>query len=218
MLSLCSFGSPHYCLVYSMQLGARTHGYFYSSRGLRQGDPLFPYFFIIAVDVFNELMMYESRNLDFVFHPKCRELGVTTLCFADDMFVVCRAHEKTMQIVTNALKEFGEMAGLKPNLEKSTSYIAGLLEAKAMQLSHVMGISLEKLPIKYLGIPLITKQLRYADCRSLIDGIREKLEVWGNKHLSFAGSLVLINTIIFGKESYWCQSLLLFAGEEIKED
>ncbi|GAA0155003.1 hypothetical protein LIER_12832 [Lithospermum erythrorhizon] len=64
-----------------------------------------------------------------------------------------------VMIVSNALKEFGEFSGLKPNLGKSTVYVAGLEQEQAVQISQMVGISLGKLPVKYLGIPLITKPL-----------------------------------------------------------
>ncbi|GAA0183727.1 hypothetical protein LIER_31090 [Lithospermum erythrorhizon] len=106
---------------------------------------------------------------EFVFHPKYKELEITNVCFADDMFIVCGANETT--IVSYSLKMFGELSGLEPNLEKSILYVTGLEEDKAL----------------YLG----------------------KVKAWGNRHLSFAGRLLLISTIIFGKENYWCQFLYL---------
>ncbi|GAA0166741.1 hypothetical protein LIER_21828 [Lithospermum erythrorhizon] len=90
----------------------------------------------------------------FVFHLKCKKLGITNM--------------------------FGEMSGLKPNLEKSILYMDGLEEDKAHYLGQLMGISLGKLPIKYMRISLITKQLTYADCRPLIDGIQGKTSFWSD--------------------------------------
>ncbi|GAA0150087.1 hypothetical protein LIER_37058 [Lithospermum erythrorhizon] len=52
-----------------------------------------------------------------------------------------------VQIVTKALEEFGNLSGLKPNLDK-TMYVAGLSMEKIVLLSKVMGISLGELPIK----------------------------------------------------------------------
>ncbi|GAA0152435.1 hypothetical protein LIER_10919 [Lithospermum erythrorhizon] len=78
-------------------------------------------------------------------------LGIINICFADDMFIVCGATIKTMQIVNASLKEFGVMSGLKPNLDKSTVYVAGIGDSEAL------GISMGNLPVRYLGIPLMTK-------------------------------------------------------------
>ncbi|GAA0167203.1 hypothetical protein LIER_22188 [Lithospermum erythrorhizon] len=55
----------------------------------------------------------------FIFHPKCKELGIINVCFADDIFIVCGANETTVKIVSNSLKMFGALSGLKPNQEKS---------------------------------------------------------------------------------------------------
>ncbi|GAA0147262.1 reverse transcriptase [Lithospermum erythrorhizon] len=183
--------------------------FFSSTRGLRQGDPLSPYLFIIIMDMFNELLNHRALHSEFTFHPKCKELGIANVCFADDTFILYGAFGKTIEIVNNALKDFSEWYGLKPNLDKSTMYIARLELSRAQGLSSKMGIAMGSLPVKYRGMTLITKQLTYGDCRPLNEGITKKIEEWGNHHLSFAGMFVLINSVVFGKENYWCQSIYL---------
>ncbi|GAA0165422.1 reverse transcriptase [Lithospermum erythrorhizon] len=153
------------------------------------------------MDVFNELMSYNSRHADFVFHLKFKSLGITNICFADDLFIVCGATIKTMQIVNASLKEFEVMSSLKPNLDKNTVYVAGIGDSETLKLSRILGISMGNLPLRYLGIPLITKQLSYADCRPLIDGIRGKIEVWG----------MLISVML----EDWCLLILSFLENRI---
>ncbi|GAA0152171.1 hypothetical protein LIER_10718 [Lithospermum erythrorhizon] len=91
-------------------------------------------------------------------------------------------------------------------------YVAGLNDTKSHELSRILGIPLGALLVRYLGIPLVSEQLCYGDCRMLIDDIRKKIDGWGNKHFGFVGRLILINTVIFGKENYLCQSVYLPAA------
>ncbi|GAA0163559.1 hypothetical protein LIER_19393 [Lithospermum erythrorhizon] len=147
--------------------------------------------------MFNELLNHRAMHSDFTFHPKCKELGIASVCFADDMFILSGAFGKTIEIVSNALKDFGKWSGLKPNLDKSTMYIAGLEQSRAQGLNSRMAIAMGSLLVRYIRMPLITKLVTYGDYKPLIERITKKIEEWGNHYLSFAGRLVLINSSIF---------------------
>ncbi|KAG9140597.1 hypothetical protein Leryth_025954 [Lithospermum erythrorhizon] len=81
-----------------------------------------------------------------------------------------------------------------------------VVKLKALEVTWVF---LWALHMRYLDIPLTTKQVVMADCRVLIEKVTGKIESWENQYLSFAGRVVLINTVIFGIINYWCQSLCL---------
>ncbi|KAL0283420.1 UNVERIFIED_CONTAM: hypothetical protein Sradi_7230400 [Sesamum radiatum] len=72
---------------FSILINGEGTGFFKSTRGLRQGDPLSPALFVIAAE-------YLSRGLDNLFtkHPKLRffsksALSVSHLAFADDVII-----------------------------------------------------------------------------------------------------------------------------------
>ncbi|GAA0171945.1 hypothetical protein LIER_25868 [Lithospermum erythrorhizon] len=96
--------------------------------------------------VFAELMGKRALQSEFDFHPKCKEFGLTTVSFADDMMIMYGANVKTVQTVRSVLEYFGNLSGLKPNFGKSIIYIAGLEDSEAQKLSKVLGIGLRKLP------------------------------------------------------------------------
>ncbi|GAA0163133.1 hypothetical protein LIER_19079 [Lithospermum erythrorhizon] len=79
----------------------------------------------------------------------------------------------------------------------------------ASRLSGIIGIPISTLPVRYLDIPLTTKQLKVHDCRVLIDKIRDIVNGWEGKYLSFAGRLVLVQSVIFGIYNYWYQTVFL---------
>ncbi|GJT91068.1 putative reverse transcriptase domain, reverse transcriptase zinc-binding domain protein [Tanacetum coccineum] len=45
------------------------------------------------------------------------------------------------------------------------------------------------LPVKYLGVPLISSGLFHKDCKILVERVKIKIEDWKNKSLSFAGEM-----------------------------
>jgi O-acetyl-ADP-ribose deacetylase (regulator of RNase III) len=53
------------------------------------------------------------------------------------------------------------------------------------------------LPVRYLGIPLISTRLLAVDCESLVSRITARIDSWIAKHLYFAGRLQLITSILF---------------------
>ncbi|XP_039063500.1 uncharacterized protein LOC120208257 [Hibiscus syriacus] len=63
--------------------------------------------------------------------------------------------------------------------------------------------------VRYLGVPLVTRRLSEKDCHALLEKIRDKLEHWANKRLSYAGRLQLIRSVLFNVTNYWCRKLVL---------
>jgi hypothetical protein len=52
------------------------------------------------------------------------------------------------------------------------------------------------LPVRYLGVPLITKRLSAVDCDALVAKIVGCIDSWLVRHLSFAVRLQLISSIL----------------------
>lgn len=105
---------------YSIILNGETHDFFPGKKGLRQGDPISPYLFTLVMQVLSSIIK-KKIDLDgrFKFHPKCAELGISHLCFADDLFLFSHGDPWSVQILKDSLDEFGAVSGLWPNEEKS---------------------------------------------------------------------------------------------------
>ena len=78
------FTSPRFSLCFNGTLV----GYFEWNKGLRQGDPLSPYLFVLAMEVFSRIMAdHIGGTSGFKFHPKCLRMKPTDLCFVDDFLI-----------------------------------------------------------------------------------------------------------------------------------
>lgn len=64
-------------------------------------------------------------------------------------------------------------------------------------------------PFRYLGAPLSYKKLSYVDCKVLVDKILARVRTWTVKHLSYAGRLVLVKSVLTSMQNFWCQLFLL---------
>lgn len=99
-----------------MALNGTMVGYFEGKKGLRQGDPMSPYLFVIAMEIMSRLMDEYTGNVKaFTFHPRCSKIKLTHLCFVDDLLLILAINLKSVNTIKKALHEFLYMSGLKAN-------------------------------------------------------------------------------------------------------
>ncbi|XP_039052926.1 uncharacterized protein LOC120194797 [Hibiscus syriacus] len=161
------------------------------------------------MNVLSSLLNLAAEKRVFNFHPKCRKVGLTHLCFAYDLLIFCKGSLESVISVHVVLELFYTMSGLKLNASKCEMFHAGVRIDQCAAIQDLTGFKLGSLPVRYLGVQLVTKKLSVKDCRSLIDKIRAKLNSWANKHLSFAGRIQLIRAVLFSMASFWCRQLIL---------
>ncbi|KAI8567999.1 hypothetical protein RHMOL_Rhmol02G0164200 [Rhododendron molle] len=102
-----------------------------------------------------------------IFHTKCRNLNITLLIFADDLFVLCGVDIVSFRLIVDSLSNFYHFSGLQPNMPKGIIFFAGVEAAYKEALRLVLPIPEGSLPAKYLGVPLISTRLRAHDCAQM---------------------------------------------------
>ena len=115
-----------------MLVNDTSMSFFQNSRGLRQGDPLSLYLFVIAVEVFSCLI---KRVVDGGFLSGWRVKGrseegvqISHLLFVDDTLVFCQASQDQLTYLSWLLMWFEAVSGLRINLEKSELILVGRVE------------------------------------------------------------------------------------------
>lgn len=194
---------------FSINLNGSLTGNFKASRGLSQGDPLPPYLFILVMEGLTQLLEKQALSNPFSYHPKCTALNITSLAFADDLFIFSKADVNSVTSIKNTLNVFQEISGLKPNLQKSMVFTSGIKSQTQAAISCILGMQLGTLPIKYLGVPLTTGKLSHDNCRPLLDRLSAKVNSWSCKVLSYVAKVLLTNTVLTAIVRYWTASLLL---------
>lgn len=205
---LIRLGFPHEfvcwimeCLTtvsYSLTLNGGLTKLFEGKRGIRQRDPMSPYLFVIAMEYLQREFSQLALNKDFHFHPRCKRLGVMHVCFADDLFMFCRADLKSIKLLQNAFLKFSRASGLQANPDKSSVYIAGINERMKELILEELGYNEGILPFKYLGVSLAPKKLSNQQCWPLVEKITVMISCWTSKLLSYSGRLQLIKLVILG--------------------
>lgn len=195
---------------FSICVNGESHGYFKSGRGLRQGDPISPYLFTMVMEV---LTLILQRNISqsgvFKYHQGCEVLKITSLCFADDFMILSNGDADSIMIIKQALDEFSEYSGLHPNLGKSTLFYSNISEEVKKSILEILPFTVGSLPVKYLGVPLVTKRLSVTNCKNLIERVKSRINDWKNKFLSYAGRMQLIASILAAMQNYWANVFFL---------
>ncbi|GJU63648.1 putative reverse transcriptase domain, reverse transcriptase zinc-binding domain protein [Tanacetum coccineum] len=158
---------------FSLSINGSLHGYFKGKRGLRQGDPMSPYLFTLVMEVLTLMLNRKAREYgNFMYHRYCSKLNLINLCFADDLFLFAHGDVDSARVIMDTLGEFKDALGLAHGLPKSTDYFCNVLNHIKIDILNILPFEEGKLPVKYLGVPLVPSRLLYRDCKEIM----EKLE------------------------------------------
>ncbi|KAI0519828.1 hypothetical protein KFK09_007289 [Dendrobium nobile] len=170
-----------YDVPFSVCINGALHGYFNSTSGLRQGCPLSPLLFAIAMDAFS-CYMDESNFCGF----PCGKAHYSHLLYADDVLVFGPATGQNAQALNHVISNFGNSSGLHINRDKC-SIIFSRDNQEATDIANSLQFARAENVIKYLGLPLSTKKLSISYFQPLLSKIATLLAGWKVKFLSFAG-------------------------------
>jgi len=124
--------------------------------GLRQGDPLSPLLFTIVIEFFTFLMeeKVRAREINFI-----NDFGneLMHLIHADD--IICKGDHKSALAIKDVFRTLKDLTGLDLSCEKSSLFLGEGVEC-ATNIITTLNINQRDLPVKYLGIPLMSKNLK----------------------------------------------------------
>lgn len=146
------------------------------------------------------------------YHPKCKNIDLTHLCFADDLMVFADGTKKSIEGIVTVFEKFDRMSGLKISMEKSTLFMAGCSVQRKDEISTKFRFADGSLPVRYLGLPLLTKNMTVADYLPLIEKIRKRIHTWTNRFLSYARRMQLIKSVISSLTNFWMAAFRLPSG------
>lgn len=142
------------------------------SKGIRQGDPLAPFLFLIVAEVLSGLIKsVVEKNIykDFVIDGKDQKIGISHIQYVDDTILVGEMSTSNVRVLKSILRIFELASGLRVNFHKS-----GLIGFKTNHGSilHAANILIGVLPFKFLGILVGANPRRSSTWAPLINTIQ----------------------------------------------
>ena len=112
-------------MLYSIMVNGEPTGMIHPNRGIRQGDPLSLFLFLLCTEGLHALIKHSIRNGDIKGFSLCKwGPKLTHLFFVDDSFLFCRSISEDCNNVLNLLVEYESWLGQKINKDKTTIFFS----------------------------------------------------------------------------------------------
>ncbi|XP_060181404.1 uncharacterized protein LOC132611010 [Lycium barbarum] len=175
-----------------------AHGFFHSTRGVKQGDPLSPALFIIAAEALSRALNFLFDQPGFVGYgmPKW-SADFNHLAYTDDTIIFSAAHNQSLQMIMDTLQEYEKVSGQLINKRKSFFYMFNKVSQElSQQVATITGFVRGHFPFTYLGVPITRARKRKVDYTALLKKVKDRLQTWKGKLLSYGGKAVLITSVL----------------------
>jgi hypothetical protein len=180
------------------------------SRGIRQGDPLSPYLFLLCAEALSALLTQAEEKGVLTGVPTSKKgPRLSHLFFADDSLIFCKANSVEWRRLTKLLDKYEAASGQKLNKDKTSIYFSrNTSPEKRTEISQLSGLQITQCYDKYLGLPTLVGKSRTQAFAGIKDRVRNCLNNWKTKFLTQAGKEILIKAVAQAIPTY-CMSVFL---------
>ena len=198
------------CGTLSVKVNDQMGPYFTSGKGVRQGDPLSPLLFNLAVDALAKMIqMGQQNHLIKGLIPEYIEGGLALLQYADDTILCIQDDLEVAQNLKLLLYLYKGMSSLKINFNKSEVIMISQDNEKSLMYAEMFNCATGSWPIKYLGVPVSGSSIQVSTWLPLVEKINKRLDGWKGGALSLGGRLTLLNSCLSSIPIYSMSMYLL---------
>lgn len=169
---------------------------FQFGKGLKQGDPLSPFLFLLVMETLHisfqrvvEAGMYQGIKVG-------GEVNLSHMFYADDVVFVGEWSERNISSLMHVLDCFHKVSGLKINMKKSKIMGIEVAAEKVSRAAVKLGCQVLKTPFLYLGSYVGGAMHNLQAWDAIVDRVKTRLSKWKMKMLSIGGRLTLIKSVL----------------------
>ncbi|KAL9686936.1 hypothetical protein QQ045_031331 [Rhodiola kirilowii] len=184
--------------AYSIKWDGQLYGFFRSSRGVRQGDPLSPSLFVVAMEWFSRVMRAGDQfGILKSYITKRPSIRINHLLFTDDLLIFTNGARNSVWNLLDIIDDFCNISGQKLNTSKSTLIFSkDFAPTRKIDLLALLNFSEGTLPQVYLGAPLYRGRTRIDLFDGLVDKVDARIGGWSKNLLSMGGRVTLCNAVL----------------------
>jgi hypothetical protein len=169
--------------------------------GLRQGDPLSPYLYLIIAGLLRQLIT-QGPTGSRLLHPLVDDLPCPVIQYADDTLILVRAVPAQVALLKAALDTFSAATRLTINYHKSMFVPICVPARDATALTETLGCEVSSFPQTYLGLPLSDRKLPASALDFLAEKISARIPRWRLGTLDPGGRLTLTSAVLSALPSF----------------
>ncbi|GKA57981.1 RNA-directed DNA polymerase, eukaryota, reverse transcriptase zinc-binding domain protein [Tanacetum coccineum] len=169
---------------------------FQFGKGLKQGDPLAPFLFILIMESLHlsfqrvvEAGMFQGLHLG-------GEVILSHMFYADDAVFVGQWSEGNINSLVHVLDCFNLVSGLKINMKKSKIMGMHVKSDKVNTAATKLGCLVLKVPFTYLGSKVGGVMSKFTAWSEVVDRVKNRLSKWKMNTLSIGGRLTLLKSVL----------------------
>jgi hypothetical protein len=188
---------------FSVLVNGTPSGFFSSSCGPRQGDPLSPILFVIVHRGLLIGFSLGSRSFEVV--------DISHLLLVDDNLVFCGANPDHLCYLRVLFLCFEAVSGLKVNFAKFVLVPVGYVD-NVDSLADILGCGVSSLPLQYLGLPLGASFKAKSIWDGVVGKIERRLASWKQMYLFKGGRVTLIKSTLSNLLMYFLSLFPILAS------
>ena len=167
-------------VTYSALVNGTPHKHITPTRGIRQGDPLSLYLFLICAEGLSHMLSMAKEK------KKITGLSITRggtrishLVFVDDTLLFCRANLEEWSNMHRILQAYEKASGQRLNMEKTSLFFGkNISNETRVYIQQVVGVNSTRSYEKYLGLPSLIGQFKIYSFKNIEGRIWDRLNGW----------------------------------------